>query len=120
MSQLKIDVVKATQDANVATGNTNQAAQTATNKTNIVLLNVTELVNLKEWNSETQYKKNNFVTLEGNGYMALRDNKGVRPPSLPVLSNADWAMFVQKGEKGEHGPPGQDALNRLKLRKNAI
>lgn len=35
--------------------------------------------------------------------MALRDNKGVRPPSLPVLSNADWAMFVQKGEKGEQG-----------------
>lgn len=56
MSQLKIDVVKATQDANVATGNTNQAAQTATNTINIVLLNVTELVNLKESNSETQYK----------------------------------------------------------------
>jgi len=60
-------------------------------------------VNLKEWSIETQYKKNNFVTLEGNGYMALRDNKGVKPPSFPVLSNADWAMFVQKGEKGEQG-----------------
>jgi len=106
LSQLKIDVVKATQDANAATGNANQAtqaAQTATDAINVVLPNVTGLVNLKEWNNETQYKKNNFVTLEGNGYMALRDNKGVRPPSLPMLSNADWAMFVQKGEKGEQG-----------------
>lgn len=106
LSQLKIDVVQATQDANVATGNANQAtlaAQTATDAINVVLPNVTGLVNLKEWSIETQYKKNNFVTLEGNGYMALRDNKGVKPPSFPVLSNADWAMFVQKGEKGEQG-----------------
>ncbi|MGE7092524.1 peptidase G2 autoproteolytic cleavage domain-containing protein [Lysinibacillus sp. NPDC048646] len=106
LSQLKIDVVQATQHANTATGNANQAtqaAQTATNAINVVLPNVTGLVNLKEWTIDTQYKKNNFVTLEGNGYMALRDNKGVRPPSLPVLSNADWAMFVQKGEKGEQG-----------------
>ncbi|WP_312130149.1 hypothetical protein [Lysinibacillus capsici] len=106
LSQLKIDVVQATQDANTATGNANQAtqaAQTATDAINVVLPNVEGLVNLKEWNTETQYKKNNFVTLEGNGYMALRDNKGGRPPSLPVLSNADWAMFVQKGEKGEQG-----------------
>ncbi|AUS87796.1 hypothetical protein LBYS11_16280 [Lysinibacillus sp. YS11] len=106
LSQLKIDVVQATQDANTATGNANQAtqaAQTATDAINVVLPNVTGLVNLKEWSIETQYKKNNFVTLEGNGYMALRDNKGVKPPSFPVLSNADWAMFVQKGEKGEQG-----------------
>lgn len=106
LSQLKIDVVQATQDANTAIGNANQAtqaAQTATNSINVVLPNVEGLVNLKEWHTETQYKKNNFVTLEGNGYMALRDNKGVRPPSLPELSNADWAMFVQKGEKGEQG-----------------
>lgn len=106
LSQLKIDVVQATQDANTATGNANQAtqaAQTATDAINVVLPNVTGLVNLKEWSIETQYKKNNFVTLEGNGYMALRDNKGVKPPSFPVLSNTDWAMFVQKGEKGEQG-----------------
>ncbi|MFS0817073.1 peptidase G2 autoproteolytic cleavage domain-containing protein [Lysinibacillus sp. 1P01SD] len=106
LSQLKIDVVQATQDANTATGNANQAtqaAQIATDAINVVLPNVTGLVNLKEWSIETQYKKNNFVTLEGNGYMALRDNKGVKPPSFPVLSNADWAMFVQKGEKGEQG-----------------
>ncbi|MFJ7699988.1 hypothetical protein [Lysinibacillus fusiformis] len=106
LSQLKIDAVKATQDANAATGNANQttqAAKTATDAINVVLPNVTGLVNLKEWNIETQYKKNNFVTLEGNGYMALRDNKGVKPPSSPVLSTADWAMFVQKGEKGEQG-----------------
>lgn len=106
LSQLKVDVVQATQEANTATGNANQAtqaAQTATEAINIVLPNVTGLVNLKEWNIETQYQKNNFVTLEGNGYMALRGNKGVRPPSFPVLSNADWAMFVQKGEKGEQG-----------------
>ncbi|KGR87306.1 hypothetical protein [Lysinibacillus boronitolerans] len=57
MSQLKIDVVKATQDANVATGNTNQAAQTATNKTNIVLLNVTELVNLKSGTAKHSTKR---------------------------------------------------------------
>lgn len=106
LSQLKVDVVQATQNADTATGNANQAtqaAQTATNAINVVLPNVEGLVNLKEWNTETQYKKNNFVTLEGNGYMALRDNKGVKPPSFPVLSNADWAMFVQKGEKGEQG-----------------
>lgn len=106
LSQLKIDVVQATQNANTATGKANQAtqaAQTATDAINIVLPNVTGLINLKEWSIETQYKKNNFVTLEGNGYMALRDNKGVKPPSFPVLSNADWAMFVQKGEKGEQG-----------------
>lgn len=106
LSQLKVNVVQATQDANTATGNAKQAtqdAQTASNAINVVLPNVTGLVNLREWNIETEYKKNNFVTLEGNGYMALRDNKGVRPPSLPLLSNADWAMFVQKGEKGEQG-----------------
>lgn len=106
LSQLKVDVVQATQNADTATGNVNQATQaarTATNAINVVLPNVEGLVNLKEWNTETQYKKNNFVTLEGNGYMALRDNKGVKPPSFPVLSNADWAMFVQKGEKGEQG-----------------
>lgn len=106
LSQLKVDVVQATQNADTATGNANQATQaarTATNAINVVLPNVEGLVNLKEWNTETQYKKNNFVTLEGNGYMALRANKGVKPPSFPVLSNADWAMFVQKGEKGEQG-----------------
>ncbi len=102
LSQLKVYVVQATQDANTATGNAKQAtqdAQTASNAINVVLPNVTGLVNLREWNIETEYKKNNFVTLEGNGYMALRDNKGVRPPSLPLLSNADWAMFVQRARK---------------------
>ncbi len=106
LSQLKVNVVQATQDANTATANANQATQdakTATNAINVVLPNVTGLVNLQEWSNTIAYKKNNFVTLEGNGYMALRDNTNTRPPSFPVLSNDDWAMLVQKGEKGEQG-----------------
>ncbi|MGE7984936.1 hypothetical protein [Lysinibacillus fusiformis] len=106
LSQLKIDVVQATQNANTATGNANQATQdakTATNTMNVVLPNVTGLVNMQEWSNTIAYKKNNFVTLEGNGYMALRDNTNTRPPSFPVLSTDDWAMLVQKGEKGEQG-----------------
>ncbi|WP_025114433.1 collagen-like triple helix repeat-containing protein [Lysinibacillus fusiformis] len=106
LSQLKVNVVQATQDANTATANANQATQdatTATNAINLVLPNVTGLVNMQEWSNTITYKKNNFVTLEGNGYMALRDNTNTRPPSFPVLSNDDWAMLVQKGEKGEQG-----------------
>lgn len=106
LSQLKVNVVQATQDANIATANANQATQdatTATNAINVVLPNVTGLVNMQEWSNTIAYKKNNFVTLEGNGYMALRDNTNTRPPSFPVLSTDDWAMLVQKGEKGEQG-----------------
>ena len=106
LGQMKVDVVKATQDANAATGNANQATQearTATNAINAVLPNVTGLENLQEWSSTIAYKKNNFVTFEGNGYMALQNNINISPPSFPTLSNDDWAMLVQKGEKGEQG-----------------
>lgn len=106
LGQMKVAVVQATQDANTATSNANQAteeAQTATNAINAVLPNVTGLENLQEWSSTIAYKKNNFVTFEGNGYMALQNNINIIPPSFPTLSNDDWAMLVQKGEKGEQG-----------------
>ena len=106
LGQMKVDVVKATQDANTATSSANQAtqeAQTATNAINAVLPNVTGLENLQEWSSTIAYKKNNFVTFEGNGYMALQNNINISPPSFPTLSNDDWGMLVQKGEKGEQG-----------------
>jgi len=106
LGQMKVAVVQATQDANIATSNANQAteeAQTATNAINAVLPNVTGLENLQEWSSTIAYKKNNFVTFEGNGYMALQNNINISPPSFPTLSNDDWAMLVQKGEKGEQG-----------------
>ncbi|MGG2111909.1 hypothetical protein ABFY60_15525 [Lysinibacillus pakistanensis] len=106
LGQMKVAVVQATQDANTATSIANQAteeAQTATNAINAVLPNVTGLENLKEWSSTIAYKKNNFVTFEGNGYMALQNNINISPPSFPTLSNDDWAMLVQKGEKGEQG-----------------
>lgn len=106
LGQMKVAVVQATQDANTATSNANQAteeAQIATNAINVVLPNVTGLENLQEWSDSIAYKKNNFVTFEGNGYMALQNNINISPPSFPVLSNDDWAMLVQKGEKGEQG-----------------
>lgn len=58
------------------------------------------------WNNETQYYKNNLVSLNGNTYIAIKDNV-----NKPVTDLTNWTLFAEKGikgEKGETGAPGTD------------
>ncbi|WP_176723195.1 tail fiber protein, partial [Lysinibacillus sphaericus] len=47
----------------------------------------------------------------GSTFIALQDNLGKTPPTLPTQSNAYWSLFAEKGATGNtglQGPPGKD------------
>ncbi|MFJ7951276.1 collagen-like protein [Lysinibacillus sp. NPDC096418] len=104
----------ATESANEATSNTYLAVQDAINATQDALTSITDMQNFVnqlsgklEYNNDTQYLKNNIVTLNGSGYIALQNTKGNVPPDLPTISNAHWQLLAEKGEKGDKGEQGE-------------
>lgn len=112
LSQLKIDVVQATQDANVGAENANDKAilaKNAADRANLAAENAdtaTSIANLaaevikgwgtaEQWVSDKQYIKNNVVTNNGSTWQALRPNIGVTP-----VEGLDWTCLARKGLDG--------------------
>ncbi|MEK4494501.1 hypothetical protein [Ureibacillus sp. FSL W8-0352] len=68
---------------------------------NEVLPNILNLEGLSSWESAKQYYKNNIVEFNGSSYIALKDNKGQTPPTLPTKLNEYWMLLAQRGVDGE-------------------
>jgi hypothetical protein len=98
---LKPDVQQATIDANNAADSANTQAglaETAATEAQAIADN-TKYV--EEYNSATQYKKNNIVHSSGNSYMAKQDTLGNSPPSFPTVENDYWGMLSKMGDGGD-------------------
>lgn len=80
LSQLKVDVVDATQSANTAINN---------------------LAPYGEYSALTAYVPNNIVTLGGSGYMNILASTDVLP-----TNETNWKKVVDRGERGLQGLPG--------------
>lgn len=118
VSQTLVDVNKAIANANTATTEANTAKQGAldvTTQAQTALTSMRSLItNLGSkgvWNDTTQFYKNNLAVFNGSTFIALQDNLGKTPPTLPTQSNAYWSLFAEKGAPGNtglQGPPGKD------------
>jgi hypothetical protein len=103
VDQIIIDGNKAIQDANAATQNTEEATAQAQTAIDLMELLIDNTEAKGEWNTTTQYYKNNIVTKNGSSFMAIVDNIDVPPPVLPVILNGSWLLLAAKGDKGEQG-----------------
>lgn len=118
VSQTLVDVNKAITNANTATTEANTAKQgaldaTAQAQTALGAMQslITNLGSKGVWNDTTQFYKNNLAVFNGSTFIALQDNLGKTPPTLPTQSNAYWSLFAEKGATGNtglQGPPGKD------------
>ncbi|MFJ7646939.1 hypothetical protein ACIQ1H_05295 [Lysinibacillus sp. NPDC097279] len=113
VSQTLEGVKKTIADAKTATTEANAAKQgalDATAQTQTALSSMqTLLTNMSPrgiWNETTQYYKNNMALFKGSTFIALQDNLGQAPPTLPTQSNAYWSLFAEKGAKGDKGEKG--------------
>ncbi|POZ56444.1 hypothetical protein LYSIN_01227 [Lysinibacillus sphaericus] len=118
VSQTLVDVNKAIANANTATSEANTAKQGALDATTqahtalgAMHSLITNLGSKGVWNDTTQFYKNNLAVFNGSTFIALQDNLGKTPPTLPTQSNAYWSLFAEKGATGNtglQGPPGKD------------
>lgn len=118
VSQTLEGMKKTIADANKVKNEANKAKQGALDATQQVhtALNVMEslITNMSPrgvWDDKTQYYKNNMVNFKGSTFIALQDNLGKTPPSLPTQSNAYWSLLAEKGATGATGAqglPGKD------------
>lgn len=118
VSQTLVDVNKAITNANTATTEANTAKQGALDATaqaqtalDAMQSLITNLGSKGVWNDTTQYYKNNLAVFNGSTFIALQDNLGKTPPTLPTQTNAYWSLFAEKGATGNtglQGPPGKD------------
>lgn len=118
VSQTLVDVNKAITNANTATTEANTAKQgtldaTAQAQTALGAMQslIANLGSKGVWNDTTQFYKNNLAVFNGSTFIALQDNLGKTPPTLPTQSNAYWSLFAEKGATGNtglQGPPGKD------------
>lgn len=105
----------ATINANTATTDALEATELATNAkndavtaTNEALSAITEMRQLinnflhrGDWNSATNYSKNNLVSANGQTYIAIQNNI-----NKVVTDTMNWRLFASKGEKGDKGDTG--------------
>ncbi|MGA3675630.1 hypothetical protein [Lysinibacillus agricola] len=113
VSQTLADMNKTISNANTATEEANTAkqgaldataqAQTAINKMQSMIDN---LRSRGVWDVATQYYTNNIVTFNNNSYIALQDNIGRTPPTLPLQANTYWSLLAGQGLKGDRGEKG--------------
>lgn len=96
----------ATSDTTNAKNSAIQATQDAQNAINNMQSVIDNTVHRGEWNSETQYFKNNMAVYNGSTFISLQDNLNKVPPTLPTQSNAYWSLFAEKGVKGSKGDKG--------------
>ena len=57
------------------------------------------------WSPTVEYEKLDLVNHLGSSYIAKRDNIGVTP-----VEGDDWFLSAEKGDRGDQGEPGKDAL----------
>ncbi|EON72257.1 collagen-like protein [Lysinibacillus sphaericus] len=114
VSQTLIEVNGAITDANTATTEANiakQGALDATAQAQAVISTMQSFINnmghRTAWSETTQYFKNNMVLYNGSSFIALQDNVGKTPPTLPTQSNVNWSLFAEKGAKGDKGDKGE-------------
>lgn len=92
----------ATTEANAARDN----AISATNDAQSAIANVLDIINdlraVGEWNTTTNYKRNNLVSFDGQTYIALVDNV-----NTPLTNTSTWSLFAAKGSKGDKGDIGE-------------
>ncbi|MFJ7665605.1 hypothetical protein ACIQXI_00770 [Lysinibacillus sp. NPDC097195] len=118
VAQTLVDVNKAIGDASTATTEANAAKQgaldaTAQAQTALTSMQslITNLGSKGVWNVDTQYYKNNMAVFNGSTFIAMQDNLGKTPPTLPTQSNAYWSLFAEQGARGPQGLqglPGKD------------
>lgn len=113
VSQTLIQVNQAIVNANTATDGANTAKQGALDATAQAQTAITTMQSLinnmghrTTWNAIDQFYKNNMVVYNGSTFIALQDNLGKIPPTLPTQSNAYWSLFAEKGAKGDKGDKG--------------
>ncbi|MGE8004390.1 collagen-like triple helix repeat-containing protein [Lysinibacillus sp. NPDC093216] len=118
VSQTLVDMNKAISNANTATSEANTAKQGALDATaqaqtaiNTMQSLIKNMGHRGTWNDATQFYKNNIVFYNGSSFIALQDNIGKPPPTLPAQSNAYWSIFAEQGARGPEGLrglPGRD------------
>lgn len=71
-----------------------------------ILENARNLMSAGEYDSNTEYKRNNMVSGNGRSYIAKTDTVGNPLPTHPDIENEWWVLFADTGERGEVGPQG--------------
>lgn len=114
VSQTLVQMNEAITKTNTATTEANAAkqgaldataqAQTAINKMQSMIDN---LRSRGVWDVATQYYTNNIVTYNNNSYIAIQDNIGRTPPTLPLQANTYWSLLAGQGLKGDRGEKGE-------------
>lgn len=107
------EVNQAIDNANTASDGANTAKQGALDATaqaqtaiNTMQSLINNMGHRTTWNDTTQYLKNNMALYNGSTFIALQDNLGKTPPTLPTQTNAYWSLFAEKGAKGDKGDKG--------------
>ena len=110
LDQIKIDVVKAAQDAKSAGENAVKATTDALQATTGAYEATTNAQNVADHTGsigpfiiDNLYKKNNIVEDDGSSWIALVDTQGNPLPVLPSKENTWWRLVAQKGATGEQG-----------------
>lgn len=108
VSQTLQELTTAISAAETATTETNvakEAAIQATKDAETAITNMQGLINNFKsrgaWSSTATYYKNNLVEHTGRTYIALQDNT-----NTPVTVTSTWALFADKGAKGDPGEKG--------------
>lgn len=58
------------------------------------------------WDPAVNYIDNDVVTKSGSSWVCLDPNISQSPPELPIMSNAYWHVYAQKGQDGLQGING--------------
>ncbi|MBD8522339.1 hypothetical protein [Lysinibacillus fusiformis] len=107
LSQLKIDVVQATQNAKEEANKANEKATLANNvadRANLAADNADEATSranfegwgtVEQWVNNKLYVRNNVVTDNGSTWQALRTNSSITP-----VEGDDWICLARKGLDG--------------------
>lgn len=58
-----------------------------------------------DWDTDTPYFPDDGVQHDGSSWRSLTEHVGTAPPTLPITSNASWALIAAQGDVGPQGPP---------------
>lgn len=111
----KTEAELATANANAATNDALEATELATDAKNDTIAATTDalsaitemrqlisnVLHRGDWNSATNYYKNNLVSANGQAYIAVQNNI-----NKVVTDTTNWRLFAAKGERGEKGDTG--------------
>lgn len=113
VSQTLVQMNEAITKTNTATTEANAAKQGALDATTQAQATINKMQSMIDnlrsigvWDVATQYYTNNIVTYNNNSYIALQDNIGRTPPTLPLQANTYWSLLAGQGLKGDRGEKG--------------